>query len=100
MVRSSLEHQVFQQVSHAGLTICLVSRTDEVGDVDSNRGLALVREQQHAQTIVLGVFRDPLHRSDLCDLLGHHILRSNDQQQHGKHEPDAGTSAAHVDHES
>jgi hypothetical protein len=64
--RRALEHQVFEQVRHAALAIALVARPDQVGDVDRDRRLGLIREQQHAQAVGELVLGDAFGRSDLA----------------------------------
>jgi hypothetical protein len=57
-----LEHQVLEQVRHTGLAVVLVAGTDEVGDVDRNRLLGRVGEEQHAQPVSEAVLGDSLDR--------------------------------------
>jgi hypothetical protein len=66
----ALEQQVLQQVGHAGLAVVLVHRADQVGQVDGDRGLAGVGEQQHAQAVAHAVFADAFHAGTRCDALG------------------------------
>ena len=57
------KHQVFKQMSHAGLAIIFVPRTDQIGDIDRRRLLCLVGEKQHAKAVRQLVFGDAFHRS-------------------------------------
>ena len=46
MARRALELHVFEQVRHAVFAVALVARAHQVGDVDGNRVLRGIREQQ------------------------------------------------------
>ena len=54
----ALEHQVLQQMRHAGLAIVLVAATHAVGHIDRGGGLGPIGREQHPQTIGQAVFAD------------------------------------------
>ena len=62
MFRRTFENQVFEQVRHPRLAVIFVARADQVGDVDGDRLLGRVREEQHAQTVGQTVFGNALDR--------------------------------------
>src|SRR5581483_428763 len=61
----ALEHQVLEQVRHAGLAVAFVARADEVGDVHRQRRLGRVGEEQHAQAVRQRVLGDAIDGDDL-----------------------------------
>ena len=50
--RGALEHQMLEQMRHAGLAVIFVRRADPIGDVDRRRGLGCIRKEQHRQPAV------------------------------------------------
>ena len=58
--RCSFEHQMLEQVRHAGLAVVLVTRADEIRDVHRGLGLACIRKQQHLEAVRERVFTDAL----------------------------------------
>ncbi len=60
----ALEQHVLEQVRHAGLAVALVARADEVGDVDRDRRLGGIGEEQHAQAVGEQVFGDAFDGGD------------------------------------
>src|SRR5690606_475714 len=70
----ALEHQVLEQVRHAGLAVVLVARADQVGHVDGGDRLARIGEQHHPHAVVQRVLADALgaeHRLRRRLLAGH-----------------------------
>ncbi len=67
VVRRALEHHVLEQVRHARLAVVLEAAADEVGDVDRDRGLRGVREEQHLEAVGQAVLGDALDFVDLAD---------------------------------
>ena len=65
MVRRSLEDEVLEQVGHSGLAVVLVARAHLVGDVDRDRRLGRIGEEEHAQAVGKPVLGDALDRRDL-----------------------------------
>ncbi len=65
--RRALEHQVLEQVGHAGLAVVLVARADQIGDVDRQGWLRGIGKQQHMQTVVEPVFGNALDLRDERD---------------------------------
>lgn len=64
----AFEHQVFQQVRHAGLAIAFVARPDEVGDVDRNGLFGRVGEEQDFQAVGgQPIFGDSFDGGDALD---------------------------------
>ena len=76
VVRGPLEHQVFEEMGHARLAVSLVPGADEVGDVHRDALVALVWEEQEAQTVVEPVLGDPLDARDFRHAVGKLGLRS------------------------
>ena len=67
VLRRALEDHVLEQVGHARLAVALVAGANEVGDVDGDRRLRRVREEQHAQAVRQPVFGDAFDRCDAFD---------------------------------
>ncbi len=65
VIRCALEHQVLEEMGHAGLTVRLVPRSHEVRDVDRGRLFRLVRYEQDPEAVREHVLRDALDRYDL-----------------------------------
>ncbi len=61
----ALEHEVLQQMRHAGLAVVLVGGADLVGDVDGRRRLRRVREEQDLEAVREPVFGDAFDRGPL-----------------------------------
>ena len=67
----SLEDEVLQQVRHACLPIALVTRANQVGDIDCDLLLAPVWEKKDPESVAEPVFGDALHRRNLRRTLGY-----------------------------
>ena len=85
VVRRALEHQVLEQVRHAGLAVVFVARADQVGDVDGDGRFRGVREQQHLQAVRQAVFGDAFDRRAQRDAFGQGQRggAAGDQERHG-----------------
>ena len=67
MLRRALEQHVLEQVRHAVFAFALVARADEIGDVDRDRIVRRVGEQQHLETVRQPVLGNALDRGDFPD---------------------------------
>ena len=61
VVGGALEHQMLQQMRHAGLAVALVPGAHQIGDVHGDLLLALIRKEQKAQAVLQPVLGDALH---------------------------------------
>ena len=61
IVLASLEHQVFQEMSHARLAVILHSRAHEIGGVHGGGGLALVGKKNDLQAVRELIALDAFH---------------------------------------
>ena len=62
IVLAALEHQVFEEMGHAGFAVVFHTAADEVGRVDRGRGLALIGKKNDLQTVVEFVALDAFDR--------------------------------------
>ena len=75
------EHQVLQQVRHAGFAVAFLARTHQVGDVHRDLGLGGVRKQQHVQAVRIGVLGDAFDRRHLLHARRQRLAISGRAQQ-------------------
>ena len=75
IVRRALEHQVLEQVRHAGLAVVLHARADLHGQVHGRRRLRVVGQRQHVQAVGQRVFGDAFDAGDARHAGGEPRLR-------------------------
>ncbi len=90
VARRALEQHVLEQVRHPALAVALVTRSDEVGDVDGDRVLGGVGKEQDLEPVRQVVFADAAHRRAAADpfgqLLGGRDRREQNEER-GKERP-------------
>ena len=96
-LRGALEEQVLEQVRHAALAVALVPRADEVGDVDGDRVLRRVGEEEHLHPVREVVLADPAHRRAAGHARGERLRprRERDEQGQRERREDRGTDSLH-----
>ncbi|MCG3162244.1 MAG: hypothetical protein JMDDDDMK_03484 [Acidobacteria bacterium] len=81
MSRRAFEDQMFEQMRHPGFAVIFVARADQIGDVDGDRLLGRIGEEQYAKAVRQTVFGDALDRSDTLRILRRDERDRNDERQ-------------------
>jgi len=97
--RSALEHQVLEQVGHAGLAVIFVRRADLVGHIHGRRRVRRIRKQQYREAVGQPVFGDAFNGRTLRDARGQGRMDAGRDEQRDQERRETAQEKCRKSHE-